>query len=141
MLHSILLVEDNPADLDLTRRAFQRHQAAYPLQEAHDGAEALEMVARLQSDESGANLPLLVLLDLRLPKVNGFEVLRQLKSNPKTCHVPVVVLTSSSDHSDIQHAYTLGANSYLIKPINYHEFSEMAATIDQYWMGINVPFE
>jgi CheY-like chemotaxis protein len=138
MLRPILLVEDNPNDLDLTRRAFLRRRASLPLQEAHDGAEALDLMTGWQN---GEKMPALVLLDLRLPKVNGMEVLRRIKADPRTSSVPVVVLTSSSEPKDIQDAYDLGANSYLVKPGNYREFSAMAANIDAYWTEVNVSLE
>jgi CheY-like chemotaxis protein len=138
MLRPILLVEDNPHDLDLTRRAFLRRRASLPLQEAHDGAEALDLMTGWKN---GEKMPALVLLDLRLPKVNGLEVLRRIKSDPFTKGVPVVVLTSSSEPRDIQDAYALGANSYLVKPDSYHEFSAMAEGIDQYWSEINISLE
>jgi hypothetical protein len=138
MHRPILVVEDNPNDLDLTRHAILRRRVSQPLQEAHDGAEALDLVAGWHSSEK---MPALVLLDLRLPKVDGLEVLRQIKSNPRTCAVPVVILSSSTNVRDIEDAYALGANSYMVKPGNYLEYSAMAANIDQYWMDVNIPPE
>jgi CheY-like chemotaxis protein len=138
MFHSILLVEDNPMDMELARRAFQRHQATHMLLEAYDGAEALALVEQwVQSD----SLPQLVLLDLRMPEVSGFDVLARFKSDPVTREVPVVVLTGSADRGDIQRAYALGANSYMIKPANGQQYAEMVAEIDQYWTEVNVQSE
>ena len=138
MHRPILVVEDNPIDMELTRHAFLNRRMIPLLQEAHDGAEALDLVASWQSIDK---MPALVLLDLRLPKVDGLEVLRQIKSNPLTCAVPVVVLSASTNVRDIEDAYALGANSYLVKPGNHREFAAMAANIDQYWMDVNIPPE
>jgi CheY-like chemotaxis protein len=132
----ILLVEDNPLDVDLTRRAFQRRNLLNLFHVTRDGAEALEYMARW---ESGAPLPVVILLDLKLPKVDGLEVLRQIKTHDRFCTVPVVVLTTSIEDSDVQAAYRLGANSYIVKPVDFDKFMEVASQIELYWTVINKP--
>ena len=132
----ILLVEDNPVDVDLTLRAFARHKFANPVHVARDGEEALAWIPRW---EAGEPLPAVILLDLKLPRVDGLEVLRQLKVHPKLGVIPVVVLTSSSESCDMQAAYQLGANSYIVKPVNFDKFMEVAAQIELYWAVLNEP--
>lgn len=132
----ILLVEDNPTDLDLTRRAFARLKLTNPMEVARDGQEVLEMIPRW----GGAlPLPLVILLDLKLPRVDGLEVLRQLRAHPVTRSLPVVILTSSNEDGDIQAAYQLHANSYILKPVNFDKFLEVAAHIERYWCLLNQP--
>lgn len=133
---SILLVEDNPADLDLTLRAFRRRHLLNPLLIARDGQEALDFIPRWSAGEA---LPLVVLLDLKLPKVHGLEVLRAFKENPLTRSVPVVVLTTSDEDADIESAYSLGANSYIIKPVDFDKFTQVASQIELYWCVLNKP--
>ena len=135
-LRPILLVEDNPIDLDLTRRAFARRRLANPIEVARDGQEALDWIPRW---EAGEPLPLVVLLDLKLPRVSGLEVLRQLREHPISRDLPVVVLTSSSEDRDIETAYRLHANSYIVKPVNFDTFMEVAAQIELYWCLLNHP--
>ncbi|NVZ10679.1 response regulator [Allochromatium humboldtianum] len=135
-LRPILLVEDNPMDLDLTRRAFARRRLANPIEVARDGQEALDWIPRW---EAGEPLPLVVLLDLKLPRVSGLEVLRQLREHPISRDLPVVVLTSSSEDRDIETAYRLHANSYIVKPVNFDTFMEVAAQIELYWCLLNHP--
>lgn len=132
----ILLVEDNPMDLDLTLRAFRRRQLVNPIEVARDGQEALDWIPRWSA---GAPLPLLILLDLKLPRINGLEVLRALRADPVSRMVPVAVLTSSDEDRDIQTAYDLGANSYIVKPVNFDRFMEVAAQIELYWCLFNQP--
>ncbi len=132
----ILLVEDNPQDLDLTLRAFKRRNLANPIQVARDGQEALDFIPRW---EAGETPPLVVLLDLKLPRVDGLEVLRQLRATPVSATLPVVVLTSSSEDRDVQTAYQLHANSYIVKPVDFNKFMEVAAQIELYWCLINHP--
>lgn len=132
----ILLVEDNPVDLDLTLRAFKRRNLANPVQVARDGQEALDWIPRW---ETGEPLPLVILLDLKLPRVSGLEVLQRLRDNPVSKDLPVVVLTSSSEDQDVQAAYHHHANSYIIKPVNFEKFSEVATQIELYWCLINHP--
>ena len=135
-LRPILLVEDNPMDLDLTRRAFARRRLANPIEVARDGQEALDWIPRW---EAGEPLPLVVLLDLKLPRVSGLEVLRRLREHPVSRDLPVVVLTSSSEDQDIETAYRLHANSYIVKPVNFDTFMEVAAQIELYWCLLNHP--
>jgi hypothetical protein len=130
----ILLVEDNPVDLDLTLRAFKRRNLSNPIEVARDGQEALDWIPRW---EAGEPLPLVVLLDLKLPRVDGLEVLRRLREHPVSQGLPVVVLTSSSEDKDVQTAYQLHANSYIIKPVNFDKFMEVAMQIELYWCLVN----
>lgn len=132
----ILLVEDNPMDVDLTRRAFARRHLTNPLQIARDGEEALDYLARW---EAGDPTPVVILLDLKLPKYSGLEVLERLKTHPKFRTIPVVVLTSSDEDRDIQTAYRLGANSYIVKPVSFDKFTEVTAQIELYWVVLNTP--
>lgn len=131
---SILLVEDNPVDLDLTLRAFAKRKLSNPVHVARDGAEALSWIPRW---EAGEPWPALILLDLKLPKVDGLEVLRQLKTHPALRVIPVVVLTTSSEDVDMQQAYRLGANSYIVKPVDFDKFMEVAAQVELYWCVLN----
>lgn len=131
----ILLVEDNPVDVDLTLRAFARRRPANPMAIARDGAEVLAWLPRW---EAGEPLPVVILLDLKLPKVGGLEVLARLKSHPVSSAIPVVVLTSSGHDQDIQQAYASGANSYILKPVDFDKFMEVAANIELYWCDLNV---
>jgi hypothetical protein len=133
---AILIVEDNPMDVDLTVRAFKRRKVTNPIEIARDGDEALAWIPRW---EAGAPLPVVILLDLKLPKVNGLEVLKQLKAHPKLRAIPVVVLTTSTEETDVKTAYHLGANSYIVKPVDFDKFVDVAAQIDLYWTMLNRP--
>jgi len=135
---SILLVEDNPMDVDLTLRAFRERKLANPIEVARDGEEALAWIPRW---EAGEPRPVVILLDVNLPKVGGLEVLRQLKSHPVLRTIPVVMLTTSSMSQDVQTAYECGANSYIVKPVDFDKFMEVAAQIELYWVVINKPPE
>lgn len=132
----ILLVEDNPVDLDLTLRAFARRKLANPIQVARDGQEALDWIPRWRAGEP---MPLVMLLDLKLPRVDGLEVLRRLRQDPVSQTLPVVVLTSSTEDRDVQTAYRLGANSYIAKPVNFEKFMDVAGQIELFWCLINHP--
>ena len=132
----ILLVEDNLMDIDLTQRAFRERHLSNPLIIARDGQEALDYFQKWQEGEP---LPLVILLDINLPKVNGLDVLRALKNNPEFKKLPVVILTSSGDDNDINTAYELGANSYIVKPVDFDKFVEIAHQIDLYWLAMNQP--
>lgn len=133
---TILLVEDNPMDVDLTLRAFARRKLVNPVQVARDGEEALAWIARW---EMGEPLPVAILLDLKLPRVNGLDVLRQFKIHPLCRTIPVIVLTTSGEDHDVRTAYELGANSYIIKPVEFSRFLEVVAQIELYWCITNKP--
>jgi hypothetical protein len=132
----IILVEDNPMDVDLTRRAFARHKIINHIEVARDGEEALGF---LRKWEAGELLPILVLLDLKLPKVDGLEVLRSLKTHPRFRVIPVVVLSTSSEDGDIQVAYEEGANSYIVKPVDFDKFMVVVEQMQAYWCTLNMP--
>lgn len=133
-LPPILLVEDNPMDLDLTLRAFNKKKFSNTIQIARDGEEALAFFARW---EAGEPLPAVILLDINLPKVNGLEVLQKLKEHTVFRRIPVVVLTSSRENSDLNTAYDLGVNSYIEKPVSFSKFIEVAEHIELYWCLLN----
>ncbi|MES2842950.1 MAG: response regulator [Pseudomonadota bacterium] len=133
-LPPILLVEDNPMDLDLTLRAFNKKKFTNSIQIARDGEEALAFMARW---ETGEPVPAVILLDINLPKLNGLEVLQKLKAHPVYRRIPVVVLTSSKENSDLKTAYDLGANSYIEKPVSFSKFIEVAEHIELYWCLLN----
>ena len=132
----ILLVEDNPMDVDLTLRAFKRRRVTNTIHVARDGEEALAWLPRWSA---GEQWPAVVLLDLKLPKVDGLEVLRQLKQHPTLCVIPVVVLTTSAQSADLQAAYQLGANSYIVKPVEFEKFMDVSEKVDLYWTVVNQP--
>lgn len=131
----ILLVEDNPLDIDLTLRAFKKQGLLNPVIVARDGEEAVSWIARW---DKGEPLPNIILMDLKLPKIGGLEVLRRFKKQPKLKLVPIVVLTSSSQDKDISTAYEYGANSYIVKPVDFDKFVAVAAEIEIYWLGTTV---
>jgi hypothetical protein len=136
----ILLVEDNPADVELTLRAFKRRKLSNPVAVARDGEEALDYMHRRGVFGDGAPIPGLILLDLRLPKIDGLEVLRQLKAHPVYRNIPVVVLTTSGEDRDVARSYELGAASYIVKPVEFQKFQEVVERIDLYWIVTNVPY-
>lgn len=133
----IILIEDNPVDLDLTLRAFKKRKLINPIIVARDGEEAIDLL-----DKWGQNSlkPVVILLDLKLPKVNGIDVLMHIRKSDIHAKIPVVVLTSSSEDKDIQTAYDLGANSYIIKPVDFEKFLQVAEHIEMYWSVINEPY-
>jgi CheY-like chemotaxis protein len=133
-LPPILLVEDNPMDLDLTLRAFAKRKFSNVVQVARDGEEALAFIPRW---EAGEALPAVILLDINLPKINGLEVLRQLKAHERFRCIPVVVLTSSREDRDLKTAYDLGVNSYIEKPVSFSKFMDVAEQIELYWCVLN----
>lgn len=130
----ILLVEDNPMDVDLTLRAFKRRRVTNTIHVARDGEEALAWIPRW---EAGEPWPAVILLDLKLPKVDGLEVLRQLKQHATLRVIPVVVLTTSGEGGDVQTAYDLGVNSYIVKPVEFEKFMDVTEKIDLYWTLVN----
>jgi len=137
----ILLVEDNPDDVELTRLVFEKNMLANRVVVAHDGVEALEYLFGTGA-HAGRDLskqPQLVLLDIKLPKVDGIEVLRRVRGDPRTRLQPVVILTSSNEERDVVASYALGANSYVRKPVDYAEFSEAIRLLGLYWLVFNAP--
>lgn len=137
----ILLVEDNPHDAELALRALQKRNLANHVLWIKDGAEALDLLLRTNPDARQANtcFPKVILLDLKLPKVNGLEVLRRLKGDEQTKDIPVVVLTSSREEQDIIQSYRLGVNSYIVKPVDFGSFCEVVAQLGLYWLLLNQP--
>ena len=130
----VLIIEDRVIDLDLTKRALARHHVINPIQTARDGEEAL---AYLQRWEDGEPLPVFILLDIKLPKVSGLSVLSAIKNHPRFRTIPVVMLTGSEDDLDIQEAYKLGCNSYIVKPVDFDKFMDIASRIGIYWYAMN----
>jgi CheY-like chemotaxis protein len=135
----ILLVEDNPNDRELTIRALQKHSVANHIISVSDGPEALDFVfcQGEYADRRAANRPSLILLDLKLPKLNGIEVLRVLKADERTKTIPVVMLTSSREMGDISECYKMGANSYIVKPVEFEDFNHTVGQLGLYWMELN----
>ncbi|MFO7898167.1 MAG: response regulator [Planctomycetota bacterium] len=131
----VLLVEDDPDDVAITRRAFRRGKIANPLHVVRDGEEALEFLRRTgRYKDDGPARPGLVLLDLNLPRVDGREVLRIVKETPGLKRIPVVILTTSDQESDIADCYDRGANTYITKPVDFHKFIQAVTTIGRYWL-------
>jgi two-component system response regulator len=140
-LVDVLLVEDNPDDVELAMFAFRKNNLGNRIHVARDGAEALEYIFGTGAYASGkaAQTPKLILLDLKLPKVDGLEVLRQIKSDPRTRNTPVVMMTSSREENDLVASYSLGVNSYIVKPVDFQQFVEAARTLGLYWLLLNEP--
>jgi two-component system, response regulator len=138
----VLLVEDNMSDAELTIRELKKHHMANNLVHVINGEEALEFVfgtGRFTEMRALKINPKLILLDIQMPKVNGLEVLEKIKSDGKTKTIPVVILTSSKEHPDIEKCYNLGANSYIVKPVNFENFSEAIKNLGFYWLLVNQP--
>ncbi len=137
----ILLVEDNADDLDMTLRALRKANVANKIHTVRDGAEALEFIygEGAHVGRSIASVPKLILLDLKLPKVDGFEVLKRLKADPRTKIIPVVILTSSKEQRDVIESYQLGVNSYIVKPVNFEGFTAAVGELGMYWLLRNQP--
>ena len=138
---AILLVEDNPDDIALTIRAFRKSNIMNEIVEAHDGSEALDYLfgTGQYASRDLSVMPTLVLLDLKMPKVDGLEVLRQLRANERTRLLPVVILTTSKQDQDIVDGYALGANSYVRKPVDFNQFVEAVLQLGLYWFVLNEP--
>ena len=135
----VLLVEDNPHDAELTMRALKRHNLANKLHHVTDGAEALDFLFGRGKYEGRRrdDSPKVILLDLKLPKRNGLEVLRLMKDDPHLCTTPVVIVTSSAEDPDMEAAYRLGANSYVVKPVEFDAFMEAMSKLGVYWLLLN----
>lgn len=135
----LLLIEDQPSDAELALRALEDMELGGRVHLAEDGAEALDFVfGRADyADRSPTDGPRLILLDLKLPKVNGHEVLRRLKSDERTQHIPVIVLSSSKEDCDVNECYELGVNSYVVKPVDFDAFTETVQCIGTYWLETN----
>ena len=135
----IVLVEDNPNDAELIVRVLKKQNLTNKFVVLKDGAEALEFLLGESGGHSAEKIPKVVLLDLKLPKINGIEVLRRMKEDERTKNIPVVVLTSSTETRDIKDAYGLGVNSYVSKPIKFEEFAKVVAELGMYWLMLNKP--
>ena len=135
----ILLVEDNPNDVELTLHALKKNNLANRVEVVHDGAEALEFIfcTGAYAHRSIEHGPKVILLDLKLPKVDGLEVLRQVKADPRTAAIPVVALTSSREERDVVESYQLGVNSYIVKPVKFEQFTESVRQLGLYWVLLN----
>jgi two-component system, response regulator len=135
----ILLVEDNPNDVKLTLHAFKAANLANTVHVARDGVEALDFLfgSAAGTDQNALENPKLVLLDLKLPRLDGHQVLNRIKNDPRTHGIPVVVLTSSSQERDVMRTYDAGANSYIVKPVDFEQFTEAVRDIGKYWLVIN----
>jgi CheY-like chemotaxis protein len=135
-LKPILLVEDSKNDIELTLAALENSHVANPVTVLHDGAEA---IAYLQRAKSGDTFPVVVLLDIKMPKMNGIEVLRALKADASLKQVPVVMLTSSREGPDIDECYKLGVNAYVVKPVGFEEFFQAIKEVGKFWAVVNQP--
>ena len=138
----ILLVEDNRNDVELTLRAFKSGNVVNRIVVVRDGEEALEYifcVGRYAANKSNWVPPKTVLLDLKLPKVSGLEVLKRMKADPRTKGIPVVILTASNEERDVVESYQLGVNSYIVKPVDFHKFTEAMKALGVYWLSVNHP--
>jgi CheY-like chemotaxis protein len=137
----ILLVEDNPSDIALTQRALEKARVSNELVVAEDGQEALDYLfgAGEHAGRDVTQVPALVLLDLKLPKVDGLEVLRRIRADERSRRLPVVILTSSKEEQDVAQSYDLGANSYIRKPVDFNQFAEAIQHLGLYWLVMNEP--
>lgn len=138
---AILLVEDNPSDIELTKRALERSRIVGDVVVAEDGKEALEYLwgTGAHAGRDTAEMPALVLLDLKLPKISGLEVLRRIRADPRTRRMPVVILTTSREEADVAAGYDLGVNSYLRKPVDSRQFVHTVEQLGVYWLALNEP--
>ncbi len=141
MIKTVLLIEDNPSDEKLTLRAFKKANIANEVDVVRDGAEALEYLfaTGAYANRDPTSLPTVTLLDLNLPRISGLEVLRRIRADERTKHLPVVILTSSKEDEDIASGYELGANAYVRKPVDFMEFVQAAQTLGLFWLLLNEP--
>ena len=139
--NTILMVDDNPDFVELARRAFDKANIANPIVVAEDGAEALDYLfaTGAWAGRGPESTPVMVLLDLKLPRVDGLEVLRQLRADPRTKHLPVVILTTSVEERDVVRGYDLGCNSYIRKPIDFTQLADAMRQLGLYWLILNEP--
>jgi two-component system, response regulator len=137
----IMLVEDNPSDVGLTKRAFEKNRIQNTLVVAEDGQEALDYLfgAGAYAGRDTSEMPAVILMDLKLPKVDGLEALKRIRGHDLTKRLPVVILTSSREDQDVAMSYDLGANSYIRKPVDFQQFAEAVKTLDLYWVVLNEP--
>jgi len=137
----VLLVEDNMQDAELTIRALKKINLANKLHHVKDGAEALDFLFAkgAYADRNMATSPKVVLLDIKMPRMDGIEVLRQIKANEKTKMIPVVIMTSSREEQDVLKSYKLGVNSYVVKPVDFHDFANAVSELGMYWLIVNQP--
>ena len=137
----ILIVEDNKNDVEMTLRALKKKNLVNSIHVINDGAEALEFIfaTGIYKDRDINQHPKIILLDLNLPKVNGLEILKKIKSNEQTKSIPVVILTSSNEETDIIESYKTGANSYIVKPVNFENFAKSVSEVGMYWLLLNKP--
>jgi two-component system response regulator len=137
----ILLVEDNPSDAELALHAFRKHKLTNKIHLVRDGEEALDFIFRTgpYADRDPADQPKVILLDIKLPKVDGLEVLRRIKADATTKSIPVVMLTSSREERDIIEGYRLGVNSYIVKPVEFEQFTNAVRELGMYWLLLNRP--
>ena len=133
----ILLVEDNPADVELTLHVLKKNNLANRIKVVRDGAEALDFIFGSKAVGNLENVPRLVLLDLKLPKVDGMEVLSRIKADPRSKRIPVVMLTSSREEKDLVLSYNLGVNGYIVKPVDFAQFTESVRELGFYWLLLN----
>jgi two-component system response regulator len=136
-----ILVEDNPTDLELALRVFKKNRIANRIEVARDGEEALDFLfgEGAHAGRGSIQIPKVILLDLKLPKIGGIEVLRRIKGDPRTRTIPIVVLTSSREEKDLLESYQLGVNSYIVKPVDFDQFSDCLRDIGMYWLLSNAP--
>ena len=137
--YEILIVEDNPADAELMLRSLKKNKLSNNLTLLEDGEQALDFIfcREKYKDKTSSISRMVIFLDLKLPKVNGLEILKQIKSNEKTRKIPVIIVTSSKEDPDITAAYDLGANSYVVKPVNYEDFVKTINQLGLYWLVVN----
>jgi two-component system, response regulator len=133
----LLLVEDNPDDVEMTLHVLKKNNISNSIKVVRDGAEALEYLLGAEGYLAPSYSPKVVMLDLKLPKVNGIEVLARIRSDPRTRSLPVVVLTSSREDSDLSRCYQLGVNSYIVKPVDFNQFNEAIRQLGLYWLLLN----